>query len=107
MRKGWSLEGRVSIGVEVIDFLSLWNASSLGMPHWKATSFFERSKSGRASLEKCGMKCLSKLVKPRKDWTSFQFFGVGHSATPVTFVGSILTWLWEMMTQSEFVQTHI
>src|SRR5258708_30283300 len=31
-------------------------------------------------------------MKPRKDWTSFTFVGVGHSMTPQTFVGSMEMW---------------
>jgi hypothetical protein len=37
-------------------------------------------------------------MKPMNDCTSFLFEGIGQSATPVIFTGSISTLLCEMMT---------
>src|SRR6201996_6654998 len=37
-------------------------------------------------------------MNPRNDWTSFLLVGVGHSDTPATLAGSILTESWETTT---------
>src|SRR5258708_3247003 len=81
-QKGLDLEGKASVGAEVMALFSTSKACCSAAPHDQSFDFWVSMWRGGAISV--------------KDWTSLTFAGCGQSVTPWTLMGSITTWSLEI-----------
>src|SRR6266436_1715082 len=95
-QKGLDLDGKASVGAEVMVLFSASKACCLAAPHDQSFNFWVSAWRGQEILEKLRMNLQQKFTNPMKDWTSLTSTGCGQSVTPWTLTGSITTWSLEI-----------